>query len=62
MAPLITALLGTIALLMALSLLILAGWWLVLRIIDPLLESSRMSVQQERILRHHELLERHRQE
>ena len=62
MAPLITALLGTIALLVALSLLILAGWWLVLRIIDPLLESSRMSVQQERILRHHELLERHRQE
>jgi len=61
-APLITALLGTIALLVALSLLILAGWWLVLRIIDPLLESSRMSVQQERILRHHELLERHRQE
>lgn len=33
-----------------------------MRLIDPLLERSRLDLQQERILRHHELLERHRQE
>jgi len=59
---LISALLGTAALLVGLWLLILGGWWLVLRLIDPLLERSRLEVQQERILRHHELLEWHRQE
>jgi len=62
MAPLITSLLGTAALLVGLCLLIQGGWWLMLRLIDPLLERSRLSVQQERILRHHQLLERHRQE
>lgn len=62
MSALITALLGTAALLMALWLLILGGWWLVLRLIDPLLERGRLGVQQERILQHHALLERHRQE
>ncbi len=62
MTPLITALLGTAALLVGLCLVIQGGWWLVLRLFDPLLERSRLDVQQERILRHHELLERHRQE
>jgi len=61
-SALITALLGTAALLMALWLLILGGWWLVLRLIDPLLERGRLGVQQERILRLHALQERHRQE
>lgn len=60
MAPLITALLGTIALLLALWALFLVGWWLALRLIDPLLERSRASLQQERILRHHQALERQR--
>ena len=62
MTPLITALLGTAALLVGLCLVIQGGWWLVLRLMDPLLERSRLDVQQERILRHHQLLERHRQE
>jgi hypothetical protein len=62
MTPLMTALLGTAALLVGLCLVIQGGWWLVLRLFDPLLERSRLDVQQERILRHHELLERHRQE
>ena len=62
MTVLISALLGTAALLVGLWLLILGGWWLVLRLIDPLLERSRLEVQQERIRRHHELLEWHRQE
>jgi len=61
-AALISALLGTAALLVALWLLIFGGWWLVLRLIDPLLERGRVDVQQERILRHHQLLERQRQE
>ena len=60
MAPLITALLGTIALLLALWALFLVGWWLALRLIDPLLERSRASLQHERILRHHQALERQR--
>ena len=62
MPVLISALLVSAALLVVLWLLILGGWWLVLRLIDPLLERARVGVQQERILRHHELLERHRQE
>jgi hypothetical protein len=62
MAVLISALLGTAVLLLGLCLLIQGGWWLVLRLLDPLLERSRLEVQQERILRHHELLERNRQE
>jgi len=62
MAALISALLGTAVLLVGLWLVIQGGWWLVLRLIDPLLERSRLDVQQERILRHHELLERHRRE
>jgi hypothetical protein len=61
MASLITALLGTAALLLGLWALIMGGWWLALRLIDPLLERSRTSVQQERILRHHQALERQRQ-
>ena len=62
MAALISALLGTAALLVALWLLILGGWWLVLRMIDPLLERGRVGMQQERILRHHQLLEQQRQD
>ena len=63
MAPLITAAALTVALLVGLWVLIYVGWWLLLRFIDPLLERSRASVQQERIIKsHHQLLERHRQE
>jgi hypothetical protein len=36
--------LGTAALLVALWLWILGGWWLVLRLIDPLLERGRVGV------------------
>ena len=61
MATLISALLASAALLVALWLLIQGGWWLVLRLIDPLLERARVGVKQERILRHHQLLEQHRQ-
>jgi len=61
MALLITVLLGTAAVLLGLWVLILAGWWLTLRLIDPLLERSRTAVQQERILRHHQAIAQQRQ-
>ena len=61
MNALITALLGTLALLSALWVLIRVGWWLALRLFEPLLERSRTSLQQERILRHHQALEQQRQ-
>jgi hypothetical protein len=53
MAPLITTAALTAALLAGLWMLIYVGWWLLLRFIDPLLERSRASVQQERILKSH---------
>lgn len=61
MTPLLTALLGTLALLLLLWVGIQAGWWLALRLIEPLLEHSRTTLQQERIQRHHQALEGQRQ-
>ena len=61
MAPLITAAALTVAFLVGLWVLIYGGWWLLLRLIDPLLERTRTTVQQERILNHHAAWEQQRQ-
>jgi len=61
LTTLITILVGTAAVLAALWLLILAGLWLTLRLLDPLLERSRDALRRARIQRRHQDWERHRQ-
>ncbi|MFZ0407571.1 MAG: hypothetical protein WAM11_05610 [Cyanobium sp.] len=61
MIPLLTAVVLTVAVLMGLWGVILGGWWLVLWLIDPLLERSRASVRHERILLSLQAWERQRQ-
>lgn len=58
---LVASLIGTAVVMAGLWLSILAGWWLTLRLLDPLLERSRDALRTERILRRHQDWERHRQ-
>ena len=62
MITLILALLGTGALLLALWGMILAGWHLMLHLVDGMVERSRAVIQQERILQHLQALERQRRQ